>query len=331
MRTAWLPALGLFVLAPVCAEYLWGYDDSTGHPGTLIGNLIVFSPLYGAPALLIREAARRYGLGWPGLLLMAAAFGTFQAGFVDQSMWSTEYRDIPYWHDMAAPTYVGPIGLSIYLAVTFVGGHVILSIGSPTALVETIAGRRRHLPWLGPVTLPVVALLYAGASALVMKDAYDTGEASATWGQLLGSAVVAVALVVAAVLVGRRPALIVPGTVPRPWQVAAAAYVAMVAVNAIPPSRVGTALVVLLELVVVAAVWRLSHRGDWDQRHVLALAAGAVLAAGTYAFLADPIGDVTDAEKYGHNVVLLVLMAGLVGWAGRRTGRGGPERLHVSA
>ena len=75
MRTAWLPATGLFLLAPVCAEYLWGYDDSTGHWGVLIGNLIVFSPLYGAPALLIREVARRLGLGWPGILLMAAAFG----------------------------------------------------------------------------------------------------------------------------------------------------------------------------------------------------------------------------------------------------------------
>jgi hypothetical protein len=31
MRTRWLPVLALAVLAPVCAEYLWGYDDSTGH------------------------------------------------------------------------------------------------------------------------------------------------------------------------------------------------------------------------------------------------------------------------------------------------------------
>ena len=123
MRTAWLPALGLFVLAPVCAEYLWGYDDSTGHPGTLVGNLLVFSPLYGAPALLIREAARRHGLGWPGILLMAAAFGVVEAGIVDQSMWSADYRDIPYWDDMSEPTYLAPIGLSIYLALTFVGAR----------------------------------------------------------------------------------------------------------------------------------------------------------------------------------------------------------------
>jgi hypothetical protein len=106
MRTRWLPVLGLAVLAPVCAEYLWGYDDSTGHPGTLVGNLVVFIPLYGAPALLIREVARRRGLGWPGIVLLAAAFGVVEAGLVDQSMFSRDYRDIPYWSDLADPTYV---------------------------------------------------------------------------------------------------------------------------------------------------------------------------------------------------------------------------------
>ena len=213
MRTAWLPATGPFLLAPVCAEYLWGYDDSTGHAGTLIGNLIIFSPLYGAPALLIREAARRLGLGWPGILLLAAAFGLVEAGIVDQSMWSTDYRDIPYWEDMSVPTYIGSIGLSVYLAVSFVGGHVILGIGSPIALVETLTSGRRRAPWLGPVSLVVVALLYLGACALVLNDAVQTGEASATPAQLAGSAVGALALVAAAYVVGRRPAVIAPGAV----------------------------------------------------------------------------------------------------------------------
>jgi hypothetical protein len=211
MRTAWLPAVGLFVLAPVCAEYLWGYDDSTGHPATLIGNLVVFSPLYGAPALLIREAARRHGLGWPGILLLAAAFGVVQAGIVDQSLWSTDYRDIPYWADMSGPTYVAPIGLSVYLLLLFVGGHVVLSIGSPVALVETLAPRRRREPWLGPVAIVVVALLYLAASALVLQDSHATGNADATWGQLAASALAAGGLLVAAFRVGRRPALIHPG------------------------------------------------------------------------------------------------------------------------
>ncbi|MCB0894001.1 MAG: hypothetical protein H6529_13230 [Nocardioides sp.] len=320
MRTAWLPVLGLLVLAPVCAEYLWGYDDSTGHPATLVGNLVVFSPLYGAPAVLIREAARRYGLGWPGLLLLAAAFGVVEAGIVDQSMWSTDYRDIPYWQDMSVPTYLAPIGLSIYLAVSFVGGHVILSIGSPVAVVETLTPRRRHEPWLGPVTAVVLALLYLGASALVLVDAHQTGEATATTGQLLGSALVAIGLVVAGVRVGRRPTLIVPGPVPRPLVVATASFVAMIGWVAIPPSRFGTALVILLAGACVVAVWRLSHRGDWGQPHVLALAAGALVAAGCFAFLTTPIGEVSRAEKYGHNVALLLLVTALAAWAARRAG-----------
>lgn len=323
MRTAWLPVLGLFVLAPVCAEYLWGYDDSTGHPGTLLGNLLVFSPLYGAPALLIREVARRYALGWPGLLLMAAAFGVVQAGIVDQSMWSTDYRDIPYWTDMAAPTYVAPIGLSLYLVLLFVGGHVILSIGSPVALVESLTPRRRSQPWLGPVALTVVVLLYAAACLLVAQDAYATGEATATAAQLAGSAAVAAGLVLAGFAVGRRPALIVPGRVPSPWLVAAAAYLAMLGWISIPPNRVGTALVALLSLTAVVVVWRLSHRGDWGQLHVLALASGALAAAGSTAFLTTPIGDVSTAEKYGHNVALLLLVLGLGAWAVRRNARGG--------
>lgn len=322
MRTAWLPALGLLVLAPVCAEYLWGYDDSTGHPATLLGHLLVFSPLYGAPALLIREAARRHGLGWPGILLMATAFGVVQAGIIDQSLWSTDYRDIPYWSDMSVPTYVEPIGLSLYLVLLFVGGHVILSIGSPVALVETLTPRRRREPWLGPLAIAVVALLYLAASALVLADAHDTGEATATWGQLTGSAVSAVALVWVAFRVGRRPALIVPGPVPRPLLVWVLALAAMAVWTALPPSRIGTALVALLSTGTIALVWRWSHRGDWGQQHVLALAAGAVVAAGGYAFLSTPIGEVSDAEKYGHNVALLTLMLGLSAWGARRARAG---------
>ena len=322
MRTAWLPALGLFVLAPVCAEYLWGYDDSTGHPGTLVGNLLVFSPLYGAPALLIREAARRHGLGWPGILLMAAVFGVVEAGIVDQSMWSTDYRAIPYWDDMSEPTYLAPIGLSIYLALTFVGGHVILSIGAPVALVETLTPRRRREPWLGPVAVWVLALLYAAASALVLMDAYDTGEATATWGQLLASALAAVGLVVAAFRIGSRPAAIVPGQVPRPMLVLALALVAMMGWVALPPTRAGTTVVALHAVGVVVAVRRWSRRGDWGQRHVLALAGGAVIAAGSWAFLTTPIGDVSSQEKYGHNVALLLLVAGLSLWGARRARAG---------
>ena len=64
------------------------------------------APLYGPRPFLIRETARRLDLGWPSILLLAGAFGLIQAGVVDQSMFSQDYRDIPYWDDMSVPTYV---------------------------------------------------------------------------------------------------------------------------------------------------------------------------------------------------------------------------------
>ena len=207
-------------------------------------------------------------------------------------MWSTGYRDIPYWADMSVPTYVAPIGLSLYLALSFVGGHVILSIGSPIALVETLTPGRRRAPWLGPVVLWVVVVpvrrgVRAGAEGRLRhrRGERDLGPAGRRrrWRRSR--------LVVAAFVVGRRPALIVPGAVPRPLLVWAAAFVAMIGWVAIPPTRIGTALVALLAVATVVVVRRWSRRGDWGQPHVLALASGAVVAAGCFAFLTTPIGD----------------------------------------
>lgn len=71
----WPLVVGLVVLAPLCAEYVIGYDTSTGDPIALLGGLLIFGPLYGAPALLIREVACRAGLRWPGVLALSVAAG----------------------------------------------------------------------------------------------------------------------------------------------------------------------------------------------------------------------------------------------------------------
>src|SRR5581483_5865874 len=52
----WLPALGLLLLSPVCAEYLIGYDQIIGRPRELLAGLLILAPLYGAVAVMIREA-----------------------------------------------------------------------------------------------------------------------------------------------------------------------------------------------------------------------------------------------------------------------------------
>lgn len=125
MRTRWGPAIGLFMFAPVCAEYLLGYDAATGHWLLLAGGLVVLAPLYGGAALLIREVVRRAGLGWPTILLLCAAWGTIQTGLVDQSMFNPDYRDIPHWNLLWGQTRISGVQVSAFPAWTFVLGHVV--------------------------------------------------------------------------------------------------------------------------------------------------------------------------------------------------------------
>lgn len=323
MRTRWLPVLALAVLAPVCAEYLWGYDDSTGHPGELVGNLIVFTPLYGCPALLIREVARRRSLGWPAIVLLAAAFGVVEAGLVDQSMFSRDYRDIPYWHDMADPTYVAPIGLSIFLAVTFVSNHVLASMVGPMAVVEGLAGARGRDPWLSRPMIAAAALLYAGASALVLQDMFSTEDEHASAGQLVGAGIAALLLVAAALGSGRLRQTLTRGRapgawLPSPWLLVPAAALVTGGSLLLPPSPLGTDALIAVYATSAALVWWLARRPGWSAGHVAALAAGWLVAFAAGAFHTDPIGQVTHDEKVGHNIALLVLVAAVGALAVRR-------------
>lgn len=121
----------LFLLAPIAAEYLLAYDSNAGNVAMLLGGLLVIAPLYGAPALLIREVARRRELGWPGILCLAAAWGIVEAGVIDQSMFNPAYRDIDYWPYLFEPTFLPGPGLSAFAAVSFVAGHAIFSLGAP--------------------------------------------------------------------------------------------------------------------------------------------------------------------------------------------------------
>ncbi|MEU6432390.1 hypothetical protein ABZ860_41335, partial [Microbispora sp. NPDC046973] len=222
---------GLLVLAPVCAEYVTGYDDSTGDPFALAAGLLVFGPLYGAPALLIRETARRLDVPWPGVLALAAAFGVLQAGVIDQSMFSEGYRDIPYWEEMVRPTYVAPLGLAAYTTLSFVAGHAIWSFGVPIALTEALSPRLSRAPWLRTPGLVTAAVLYLAAAALVLREHLRTEHDHASAAQAGGSlAVVALLVLVALVPAarGRRwpgPPARPGGTAPRPAVVAAGGLV----------------------------------------------------------------------------------------------------------
>jgi hypothetical protein len=299
-------AVGLLLLAPVCAEYLTGYDSSTGDPLVLLGGLLFLAPLYGGPALLIREAARRLGIRWPGILALATAFGVVQAGIVDQSMFSDSYRDIEYWDEMLLPTFVAPLGLGAHPALTFVAGHVIWSFGIPIALVESLRPASSRRPWLRVPGLVVVAALYLAAAALVLADHLATESDHASAGQIAGAVVVAALLAAGAVVLGRRRPSPTRSRVPAPPVVGLLALVAALAVQLLPGTWTGVAATVAVLTASALAVGHLARSDRWTGRHVVALVTGALVAGALTGFLAEPLGDVVPAAKYAHNTVVLV-------------------------
>ncbi|MGW5264775.1 hypothetical protein ACWEQG_27685 [Microbispora sp. NPDC004025] len=298
-------AAGLLVLAPMCAEYVTGYDDSTGDPLALATGLLIFGPLYGAPALLIRETARRLGLGWPAILALAAAFGVLQAGVVDQSLFSEGYRDIPYWEEMVRPTYVAPLGLAAHTTLSFVAGHAIWSFGVPIALTEGLSPRLSRTPWLRTPGLVAAAVLYLAAAALVLRDHLRTEQYHASAAQIGGS-LAAVALLVLFALTRRsRRRAERNDAAPRPIVVAAGGLVAGLVFNFLPSTWAGVAAGLAVTALCGAVVARLARSPGWTVRHTAALAAGTLTARAAVGFFAVPLGEVTPVAKYAHNVAFL--------------------------
>ena len=90
MAKAWTkrvaPAVGLFFVAPLVAEFLLG-----NLPINLLGVLLILAPLYGGGALLIREVVRRTDRGWPTIFMLALAFGVLEEAFTTQSLFNPNY------------------------------------------------------------------------------------------------------------------------------------------------------------------------------------------------------------------------------------------------
>jgi len=192
---------GLLVLSAIGAELLAAYDDTTGRPGQLLFAVLFFAALYGAPALLIRELARRMGWGWPSIILLAFALGILQPGVIDQSLFSSDYRDIESWDRSLRATFIGPLGFSATNAVNFVVGHVIYSFCAPIAVAEAWRPATARTPWLSLRGTAVAAVLYLLAAVLVLQDP-ESHSASAV--QLAGSLAAAGLCIGAAVGLGHR-------------------------------------------------------------------------------------------------------------------------------
>lgn len=300
-------------LCGVGAELLSGYGPSTGHLDQVVVAVVFFAALYGAPALLAREVARRRRWGWPSLLSLMAALGVAQCCVIDQSLFSADYQGYDGWQQARELTWVPWLGTSAYNAANFVLGHLIFSFAAPIAVAEAWRPALAHRKWLNGWGIGAALVAYLTSAAMILGDP-QSRSASPT--QLLVSVgVIAALLGVAAGLRGRG--LAVTDTGRRPPGVAVVVVVAAgfgVVVECVPPTWWGVSVYLTAAAVGAGLLWWASTSTVWTWRHGAAVGVGLLLARGLLAIVGDPVGgDVVAVAKYTHNAVMLAVVAA-AGW-----------------
>lgn len=320
---------GLLILCGLGAELLTAYSETTGDIGGIAFSLVFFAGLYGAPALLARDLARRLGWRWPSLLLLFAALGTAQACLIDQSLFSEDYQGYEGWEATRQATLIPGVGFSAVNAYNFITGHVIFSFGAPVAVTEAWSPARARTPWLGPIGTVIAALAYLGTAVVILSDPESR---SADGPQLIGSALVLSAFVLAAVLIGRRR---VNGSATRSagdgrrvplWATLLITLAVALLTGMQDENWTGLAVGLGALMIFAVGLALISARSEWTIRHCAAVGLGFLLSRGVLAFTYFPLaGDVAPIPKYSHNVAMLIIVL-IAGWLALR-----PPRLPASA
>jgi hypothetical protein len=213
--------------------------------------------------------------------------------------------------------------VSVIAVTTWVAGHVVMSIGAPLAIVETLLPRGRDRSWLGPLGLAVVGLLGLGVAVLIHLEQRSEADGSVPrYGVSLAAAVVLVGLAFSPV--GRSVRVVGGRRAARPLVAGTVGFAGMAALDLAPLSWPGVVLVWTAVVLGSAAVGRWSRSADWSVGHVAALAYGAVLERTLIGFLVPvpPGGD--PGGKLAQNMVVLLLVILLGVALRRRAGRSGP-------
>lgn len=282
------PAVGLFLLAPLVAEFLLGNIAIDA-----LAALIVLAPMYGGAAVLIRETARRIGRGWPTMILLGLAYGVFEEGVVTQSLFNPDYAGA----ELLDVTYVPLLGIGVWWTLFVLTLHTVWSTCVPIAIVEALVPKRSDTPWLGTIGLGVVAVLFALGAALNFVGTMAQYQFLATPAQLSAAVAVTLVLIAGAVLLPVHPREPLSDVAPQAWQVAAFSLVTGSIFLLSPITMMNNArgreatpiFYLMLYLVVIWNVSKWSRRPGWSGMHTLALAGGALLAYAWHAYPQPPV------------------------------------------
>lgn len=334
-----LPAVVLVLIAFLVAELLPG-SAPMSHPALWPFLLLI----YGPGALLIRESVIRRHRGWASVLLLGAAYGLVEEGLALQSLFNPTLYNAAAWGGRV----FGINGVYAEAAITI---HAVWSAAVPILLADVIFPERRDRPYLGRFGLALTGIWYllgVAMLALIARFQIAPGYHAAskllalTAGIALAIAVVALAILPRA---GMRPRRQV--TAPRPWVVLLVTFVLslvwhglLAALWRIEPAFARWPLVLAPMLgalaVLVMIAWllrRWSGARDWNDRHRLAVAAGAVLS---HSLVGGALLTHTAADRAGvallglATIVLLLLLALRIRESVRHAGDGVRAEINAS-
>jgi hypothetical protein len=142
-------------LAPLVAELL---------PGATRISAIFVLPIeiliWGSGAVLIREAVRRWKLGWLNLLLLAAALSVAEECLIQQTSLA------PLVIKLKGYEYARSFDFNYVYFVWALIYEVVFAVVVPIGLAELIFRRTRPEPWLNRAGAVVIGLLFLPASFL---------------------------------------------------------------------------------------------------------------------------------------------------------------------
>jgi hypothetical protein len=309
------PIVCLFLLSPLVAEYLSG-----SLPFALLTILPLMAAMYGSGALLIREFAVRTGGGWPAIVLLAAAYGFVEEGWVDQSLFNPDYQGLR----LLDFGYVAALGTGLPWLIYVIAIHVVWSIATPIALTNCLFPARRHEPYLAWWGIALFALLYFAANAAVTAYSTSSSHFMATPGELAWTGAVVAALLVAAWLVSRRKAPPPERDAPAPLPLFLLGFVPGALLTGLMYGGrsaldlswpMAVALQVLLAAAAVASLVILGRR-RWSNRQRFALTAGLFAVYFLSGFLTTAILH-SPADLAGHAAIAALCLAALgFGWRG---------------
>lgn len=312
-----VPALGLFFLAPLVGEYLLG-----NLPITWLWALLSLAPLYGGGALLIREITRRLRLGWPGMVALGLVYAVVEEAFVTQSLFNPNFvglRLLDYG-------YISSLGIGAWWTVFVLLIHTIWSTAVPIALVEELTPTARRTPWLGPLGLAITILIFVfGCIITYLFQQADPFRAST--GQWIGSGIVVVILVAIALLLGRMHTDGPTGSQAPPSAMGvgggtfglSSLFMILAILVDMLPVALNVAGMLLLFAVGSGLLWRWSKRPGWSEQHRLAAAGGLLLTYAWYGFVQVPsVPGTSPLIDTAGNVVFAACAVGLLFFAWRR-------------